>query len=265
MVLTWAPVSVAILACLVHLAVFHGEDNTGIVIAMVIGAALGWSQALTVRDLRDYASQLAARETTFRRLAHTDPLTGLANRRALDHVLAGQTHPDSSSVVLFIDLDGFKAINDVRGHDVGDRVLQRLADRIRANVGSDDFAARFGGDEFVLVLRACPERAVAAAHRWFAVICAPYLVGGAPLPLSASIGFARCGEFANVGSLIQCADLALRRAKSNGKGRIEVYETVALPTPCTGGTDAAVGLVDPGMMAAGSPSVHAGPAAHQRA
>jgi diguanylate cyclase (GGDEF)-like protein len=222
--LAWGPVTAAIVSCLAHLAVYHRADNTSIVIATVIGAALGWRQTLMLRDLRAYAAELAGREAMFRRLAHTDALTGLGNRRALEYVLARQTHPQSKSVLLFIDLDGFKAINDARGHDVGDVILREFAERVRANLRAGDFAARYGGDEFVLVLRPSPDDAVAAASRLLAVFCAPYYVGDTPLVLSASIGFARCDAFDDVDALIRCADLALRRAKSNGKCRIESYD-----------------------------------------
>jgi cyclic di-GMP phosphodiesterase Gmr len=95
-------------------------------------------------------------EATWRHLAETDPLTGLANRVALHAALADHLHPERGlgCGLLFCDLDGFKQINDTRGHAVGDQVLTQTAQRLLSSVRQEDLVARIGGDEFVIVLPA---------------------------------------------------------------------------------------------------------------
>ncbi|HEY2792550.1 MAG TPA: diguanylate cyclase, partial [Micromonosporaceae bacterium] len=220
----WLPVSVAITACGIHLAIFHRADNTSILIATVIGAALAGRQTLIVRDLRAAAAEVARREARYKGLAHTDALTGLANRRALVAALAEQVIGGPPSVLLMVDLDGFKNINDLRGHDIGDEVLIEVARRLRANLRTGDIAARLGGDEFAVVLWLQPDEALSAADRLRAVLARPYDVAGtAGVYLSASIGVAPCLGAADVAGLMRSADLALRYAKLRGKDRVEGY------------------------------------------
>lgn len=221
--LAWVPVSVAIVACVTHLAIYHRADNTSILIATVIGAALGMRQAFAMRDIRAYASELARREARYRELAHTDPLTNLSNRRAFAQMLDQQVMGGRPSVVLSIDLDGFKNINDLRGHDIGDAVLVEVARRLRANLRPDDIAARLGGDEFAVVLWLRHEEATAAAGRLRSVLAAPYEIAGSPVFLSASIGLAPAEGATDVAELMRNADLALRFAKLRGKNRVEGY------------------------------------------
>jgi diguanylate cyclase (GGDEF)-like protein len=221
--LAWVPVAVAIIACITHLAIYHSADNTSILIATVIGAALGGRQTLAMHDVRAYAEELARREARFRELAHTDPLTNLGNRRAFVQTLQEQVVGGPPSVLLSIDLDGFKNINDLRGHDVGDAVLIEVARRLRANLRPHDIAARLGGDEFAVVLWLRQDEAVAAASRLRTVLAAPYDVNGSSLFLSASIGTAPCDGATDVAGLIRNADLALRFAKLRGKNRVEGY------------------------------------------
>jgi diguanylate cyclase (GGDEF)-like protein len=186
--------------------------------ASVEGCALVARQSLAQGDVRRYTLALRQREAHFRELAHTDPLTGLANRRGLQRALREATCPDEPLVLVGVDLDGFKTVNDVRGHDVGDAVLTAVGDRIRRNLLDGDVAARLGGDEFAVLMHGTADEAMLTAHRLLAVLGEPYEVDGGSVFLSASIGVADTGE------LIRDADLALRYAKQRGKNRVERYQ-----------------------------------------
>jgi diguanylate cyclase (GGDEF)-like protein/PAS domain S-box-containing protein len=154
-----------------------------------------------------------------------DPLTGLANRTLLrdrlEHALARSERDGPSTGLLFLDLDGFKDVNDRFGHAAGDAVLAELAGRLRAAVRPSDTVARFGGDEFIVVAEAvdCPA-ASALGRRLAAAIARPLVVAGAEHRLSASIGVALGHEDSD--ALLAHADAAVYRAKAAGRGRIEV-------------------------------------------
>ena len=152
--------------------------------------------------------------------AHTDALTGLPNRRALDELLprAGDPDRDLPSLIL-IDIDHFKEINDRYGHPIGDRVLVRVAETLRTRVRQSDLAVRLGGDEFaVLVHTDNPlplARDLLGAIQTLRIDCA-----GTTLAVTASAGSATAGECHNSGSsLIEAADHALYRAKHSGRNR----------------------------------------------
>jgi diguanylate cyclase (GGDEF)-like protein len=224
---TWlglVPLSCAIAACAIRLAIYHNSDNTSSVIAVVIGASLGLRQTLAMRDVRAYAAEVESREARFRRLAHTDPLTGLGNRRYFWDALERQAAAGGPATLVCIDLDRFKAINDVWGHDVGDALLVEVAHRLRANLRTGDVAARLGGDEFAVLLALPPTDARTAADRLAAVLAAPYALAERRFAMSASIGLVgyTAGDF---DILMRHADMALRFAKLRGRNRTEDYET----------------------------------------
>ena len=108
--------------------------------------------------MKRYTLQLREREEHFRELAHTDPLTGLANRRGLVRALREPDPDGRPRFLVGIDLDGFKNVNDMRGHDVGDAVLAEVGDRLRRNLLAGDVAARLGGDEFAVLMHATAGR-----------------------------------------------------------------------------------------------------------
>jgi diguanylate cyclase (GGDEF)-like protein len=201
-----------------HLVAGGSLDLYGFLGIGVEGMALVGRQYLALRDVRRYTLQLRQSEAHYRELAHTDPLTGLANRRGLQRALREDAAPAEAFVLVGIDLDGFKTVNDVRGHDVGDAVLAEVGERLRRNLLAGDVAARLGGDEFAVLMRGTAEEAMLTAHRLLAVLCEPYEVGGGSVFLSASLGVADTGE------LIRDADLALRYAKQRGKNRVERYQ-----------------------------------------
>jgi diguanylate cyclase (GGDEF)-like protein len=190
----------------------------------VEGFALVARQHLALSDVRGYAGRLAEREAHFRELAHTDPLTGLANRRGLLRALHSQSAADSPGALLGLDLDGFKNVNDLHGHDVGDAVLVEVGRRLRRNLREGDVAARLGGDEFAVLMWARPPEAQSVAERLLGVLGRPYERPEGRIFLSVSIGLAGDPNMPEVDALLRKADLALRYAKQRGKNRVERYD-----------------------------------------
>ncbi|WP_211207214.1 putative bifunctional diguanylate cyclase/phosphodiesterase [Stackebrandtia nassauensis] len=167
-----------------------------------------------------------ALERELAKLAFTDPLTTLSNRRALLRTLESDVAGGSMPCTLLaVDLDGFKNVNDTRGHDIGDAVLVEVAKRLRESLRPTDVAARLGGDEFAVLLWCPPERGYEIAERLLAVLAEPYRFDGhASVFLSSSIGLAGCATADDVQALLRNADLALRSAKQQGKNQIEAYD-----------------------------------------
>ncbi|MEV4433798.1 EAL domain-containing protein [Streptomyces sp. NPDC049585] len=172
-------------------------------------------------------------------LQHTaehDPLTDLPNRalftKRVQQALAGRRVTDAGTAVLFIDLDGFKAVNDTVGHQAGDELLVQAARRLQDSVRAGDSTARFGGDEFAALIIGDGSRDAAAreyrileiAERLRVTLSQPYLVeGGTEVRVDASIGVAFAEADISPGELMRNADLAMYRAKQAGKGRVELY------------------------------------------
>jgi diguanylate cyclase (GGDEF)-like protein len=171
----------------------------------------------------------AAEQITF--MARHDPLTGLCNRTLLRDKLEHEMTFSRSKrpiAIACIDLDHFKDVNDTLGHPVGDQLLKVVTDRIQACVRSDDTVARFGGDEFVVLMADTPSQAEAGAvaARIIDAVAQPYDLGGNRVEISASIGLALSpGSAATADALIGHADLALYRAKADGRGVFRFFET----------------------------------------
>jgi len=164
------------------------------------------------------ATMRAERENAFR--AQHDSLTGLANRRGLADAMA--LRRDGNAALFYLDLDGFKAVNDTYGHGVGDQLLQAVADRLRREVGSRGVIARLGGDEFVVLADAlAPEVLIAFGERIAACISAPYGLGrDRTATIGVSIGIAATPRHGpDLASLLAAADAALYEAKAHGKAR----------------------------------------------
>ncbi|WP_052847961.1 putative bifunctional diguanylate cyclase/phosphodiesterase [Streptomyces avicenniae] len=164
-----------------------------------------------------------------------DPLTDLPNRalftERVRHALATD-HPASRAAALFfIDLDGFKAVNDSAGHQAGDELLIQAAARLRESVRAQDTTARLGGDEFAALIAGDPGddprtragRVLGIAERMRAAVARPYLIDGRELRIAASIGVALAEPGATPTALMRDADLAMYRAKQSGKDRVELY------------------------------------------
>jgi diguanylate cyclase (GGDEF)-like protein len=164
-------------------------------------------------------------EQTIRQLSLHDPLTGLANRRFLyenaKHLIAGAKRSQKPMAVLIVDLDDFKAVNDTHGHAAGDAVLVASAERMKQLLRESDVIARFGGDEFVIVLGQVDDAEAAheVASRVVDSLSQPVpLAGGETARIGASVGIAMCcaGE-ETLNDLLKKADAALYAAKRDGK------------------------------------------------
>ena len=161
-----------------------------------------------------------------------DPLTGLANRRlyftALDEALerAREDQRAGSVAVLFLDLDGFKYVNDSLGHQVGDALLEAVADRLQVIARPEDLTARFGGDEFALLCRDVDHEddALAIGRRINEALHTGFQIGEHELRVSASVGVALSGGTdADSGTLVRDADAAMYAAKARGRARCELF------------------------------------------
>ncbi len=169
-------------------------------------------------------------EKRIRHLAYNDLLTGLPNR-TLFFELLGQSieaaaAADSQVAVLFMDLDRFKYVNDNLGHDVGDRLLQAVAQRVRHSVRNVDTVARLGGDEFTVVLSDLdgPGAAATAAHNICRMLATPFQIDGHDIFVTSSVGIAMYPhDGADVATLVKHADSAMYRAKKTNTG-FQFYE-----------------------------------------
>jgi diguanylate cyclase (GGDEF)-like protein/PAS domain S-box-containing protein len=181
-----------------------------------------------VLNARDVTERLRLEEELTHQAFH-DGLTALPNRALfrdrLDHALARSERSPEPLAVLLLDLDGFKQVNDSLGHDAGDQLLEEVARRLGDVVRPTDTLARFGGDEFAMLLEETTEtQAVAAANRLLRRLSEPIRIAGHDLALGASIGIAaHPGGAAESEELIRHADVAMYAAKEAGRGRYEVF------------------------------------------
>jgi diguanylate cyclase (GGDEF)-like protein len=177
----------------------------------------------------DITDRVRAERTSAWQARH-DHLTELPNRAHLHELIdAALQLPGRGAVtVLFLDVDGFKDVNDSLGHDVGDDLLRQLAARLGGRTRSDDTVGRLGGDEFVVLCRGCDkDGAEALAERFQSSFEEPFLLGGRPIRLSASIGVATAPanrpDNPRSTDLVRDADLAMYAAKAAGRNRIRVF------------------------------------------
>ncbi|MCW8886274.1 MAG: diguanylate cyclase, partial [Motiliproteus sp.] len=178
-------------------------------------------------ELREEIKTRKAAEEKVRFLAMHDAVTGLPNRVALhdriDECLQQKRVVGDMLAVLFIDLDGFKPINDRYGHAMGDLVLSEIGDRLGESLRNDDIVARYGGDEFVVLLTnqhsAC--KAADVAEKLRMEIAGPIQINGQELQVAASIGVVTTdAKGADINKMLREADQAMYRAKSQGKNTI---------------------------------------------
>lgn len=179
---------------------------------------------------------LTKRASSYQNQAHQDALTGLMNRGGIVNQLrvSCREHVASERVlaVLFIDLDGFKAINDQFGHRTGDDVLRQVAERLNRTVRTGDFLARWGGDEFLVVLTDLEATRAAGllAERIMEAIAKPVIVGNEEHNVGASIGISLCPENATKPEkLIELADHAMYEAKRTRADRSRSLQPLASP------------------------------------
>jgi diguanylate cyclase (GGDEF)-like protein/PAS domain S-box-containing protein len=180
----------------------------------------------------DITDRLRA-ESEIRRLATHDFLTGLPNRLFLEQMISDlrRGRPPAPMLALhYLDLDRFKQVNDDFGHRFGDLLLQAVANRLSQIVPSEDFIARIGGDEFVIVQPAVADSApaVSLATRIIASLSEPFRLHGKKVQIGASIGLAFSSGRPGLVDLLRQADLALYEAKQNGKGLVRVFASPQL-------------------------------------
>jgi diguanylate cyclase len=177
-----------------------------------------------------HARRLLHANRQITKLAQKDPLTGLFNRRAFNEHLAAAFAASRRGcltfTVLYFDLDHFKDINDTLGHPAGDRLLQNVAERVKAVVRRTDVVARFGGDEFAVLQTGVSDFGTATllAAKLNKLLAAPFTVNGNDVRISASIGIAHdSDECAEPDAVMVQADLALYRAKEDGRNCFRFY------------------------------------------
>ncbi|WP_327196897.1 MULTISPECIES: GGDEF domain-containing protein [unclassified Sphingopyxis] len=192
-----------------------------LIVAMITGLSLQ-----TVAHLYRSAIEHHTARHDMAKLARTDALTGLSNRLLLRELFqdrAATAMRAKNLVALhFLDLDGFKAINDRYGHPAGDALLEQVARRLEGMVRSDDVVARLGGDEFVVLQVDLSDESEAEllARRIIREISKPYLVDDISMSVSVSVGIATAPKLGlELERLLSCADAALYRAKAGGKAR----------------------------------------------
>ena len=211
--------------------VIHGEP-LGVFLTTVGGVVVGLvlvRQILTTWDLRTTVAALHARERELERLAHADPLTGLANRARLSQRLEQLVrHGATAPAVVFIDLDGFKAVNDRFGHATGDQLLVEVSGRLLGCMDEHMLLARLGGDEFLVLAERGHDAALAVARDILVALSLPFHHQGARIPFQASLGIATAPAGGSPEEAVRRADAAMYAAKASGKGRAVDYPDVPL-------------------------------------
>jgi diguanylate cyclase (GGDEF)-like protein len=207
-----------------------------------------WITASCVRNpdnsIRNYVrvftdiSLLKETQKELEQLASFDTLTELPNRRLLqDRLVQGLLRAERRKVsmaVMFVDLDGFKGVNDTLGHDVGDLLLREVARRLSTCIRASDTIGRIGGDEFAVILEDAllPGDAEQIGERIVAAFTAPFMLKGQLVRTSASIGIAIYPQDGVDGeSLLKNADVAMYKAKRKGCNRFEFYAEAREPEP----------------------------------
>jgi diguanylate cyclase (GGDEF)-like protein len=197
---------------------------------------IGFWQIREVRDLSlslgEMTRQLQDSFAALNHRARHDGLTGLLNRGAFrdrlqEHLYQVSRLQGSAAgyAVLFLDLDYFKLVNDSLGHLIGDRLLMMVAEQLRSVLRSSDVLARFGGDEFVILLPATDQDEVTQiADRLLSVLQTPFWIDGHELFANCSIGVVLGSATSDADELLRSADVALYRAKGAGRGRYEVFD-----------------------------------------
>jgi diguanylate cyclase (GGDEF)-like protein len=216
----WAVLAIPSLFALISIGVLvlaHFQPISTLAVVLATGTLLAvvLRTALTFREVRGLAES--------RRLALTDDLTGLGNRRLLygrlEAALANRAE-GRGVALLIVDLDRFKEINDALGHHMGDQLLRQIGPRLASHLRSDDLLVRLGGDEFaVLLVDTDPVSATAVAPRLLDGLAEPFDLEGVALHVDASVGLALCPQHADTPiALLQRADVAMYQAKASHNG-----------------------------------------------
>jgi diguanylate cyclase (GGDEF)-like protein len=208
------------------------HDNWAVIVGSIVLSGLVFARmAVAIEQIAEVNRSRAELQDQLAYDAAHDSLTQLPNRaRGLAltrRALARDRGAGGSTALLFIDLDGFKHVNDTLGHRSGDEVLRRVADRLRDSVRGDDSPIRYGGDEFLVLLRGVGEAEVAlsVARRLIATLSEPITLAGNTARIGASAGVSLAtGGTTDAATLIHEADAAAYVAKSSGRGRAQLYD-----------------------------------------
>jgi len=212
-----------------------GREIVESVIPFIVVALAGFVVlvAFVMRYMRRTAATIAAGESRLRHLALHDPLSGLPNRASfserLETLIERVRLGSPPAAAFYLDLDHFKEVNDTLGHPAGDELLRNVAERLSRTMRSDDLVARLGGDEFALLTATATDRETvqAIAMRIINALCSPYSINGHTIVIGVSVGIAMIDE--NIGAaadIMRYADMALYRAKNEGRNRACIYDSV---------------------------------------
>lgn len=195
---------------------------------VIVGVAGATMVALLLVRAATAVTAYSQAQEVFRYQAMHDGLTGLPNRvavtNAVEHLIGAQRPEGRPVWLFFLDLDGFKLVNDSWGHDAGDRLLVEVGRRLRAAVPSGGELGRLGGDEFVVATAAWPQEAAGIGELLMLTLVEPLQVGGAEIMVSASLGMAQWDGTGTADALMRDADTAMYRAKTEGCRRRVVFD-----------------------------------------
>ena len=233
--LPYVPLAVALIVVGIDRYRDGADRVTGVVLVATFIGVL-FRQYLTIRDNLTLTRHLENRERELQQQAFADQLTGLPNRALFTdrvvHALEQHRRSLRPLALLFVDLDDFKAVNDTLGHPVGDELVIRVAERFRGAIRSSDTVARFGGDEFAVLVEGDSD-AIEVGARLVEALRPPFSLGGEQLVVGASIGIAEVGGehlTPSLDELYSRADIAMYAAKRSGKGQVSFYEpSMVLP------------------------------------
>jgi diguanylate cyclase (GGDEF)-like protein/PAS domain S-box-containing protein len=206
------------------------KDGSTVPVELIVRTILRNGERMRMVIVRDIRDRIAA-QARIKHLAHHDTLTGLPNRASfmerLEMLMSGAAGDRGRLALLFIDLDHFKRVNDSLGHLVGDALLQTVAERITSRLRTSDLVARFGGDEFMVLLSDFDSLADVeeVALKLLGAIESPVQVEGRPISVTPSIGVALFPDDGDTpGQLIKHADAAMYLAKSRGRANVQFFD-----------------------------------------
>ncbi len=216
--------------------ILSGNDDTELMLQAIEFGAQEYlpkdqvNAGAVLRAIR-YALDRKRMEARLTHLSTHDPLTGLANRNLckdrLEHALARARRQNTSVALLFIDLDFFKSINDTFGHEVGDLLLQQVAERLQACVREDDTVARLGGDEFIIILEGLQNDEVVSymAEKIIEELTRVFTINEYEIHITASVGISlhQGHEEANADQLMKYSDIAMYQAKVEGRNDVKFF------------------------------------------